>query len=171
MVAHFVLMLFVHWLAEESIAWIKMTGRMSYVDLAWPWGLVTLGLQPLLSPAPDQVPSWLGWNVGYLWRSMHAVVMKVNLIVWMTRTNWWFGCIGQIKCTDWPMQHDYRPHHPIKFWCPKLASWSYKLINASKSKTSIPKNMFRLGWTGGPWLQLPTPLLVSGSSSVSSLTF
>ena len=32
-----------------------MTGRMSYVDLAWPWGLVTLGLQPLLSPAPDQV--------------------------------------------------------------------------------------------------------------------
>ena len=33
-----------------------MTGRMSYVDLAWPWGLVTLGLQPLLSPAPDQVP-------------------------------------------------------------------------------------------------------------------
>ena len=34
---------------------LKMTGRMSYVDLAWPWGLVTLGLQPLLSPAPDQV--------------------------------------------------------------------------------------------------------------------
>ena len=32
-----------------------MTGRMSYVDLAWPWGLVTLGLQPLLSPGQDQV--------------------------------------------------------------------------------------------------------------------
>ena len=32
-----------------------MTGRMSYVDLAWPWGLVTLGLQPLLSPDQDQV--------------------------------------------------------------------------------------------------------------------
>ena len=28
---------------------------MSYVDLAWPWGLVTLGLQPLLSPDQDQV--------------------------------------------------------------------------------------------------------------------
>ena len=28
---------------------------MSYVDLAWPWGLVTLGLQPLLSPGQDQV--------------------------------------------------------------------------------------------------------------------
>merc|ERR1712083_683423 len=28
----------------------------SYVDLAWPWGLFTLGVQPLLSPAPDQ-----GW--------------------------------------------------------------------------------------------------------------
>jgi len=34
-----------------------MTGRMSYVDLAWPWGLVALGLQPLLSPTPDQ--AWL----------------------------------------------------------------------------------------------------------------
>jgi len=34
-----------------------MTGRMSYVDLAWPWGLVTLGLQPLLSPDQDQ--GWL----------------------------------------------------------------------------------------------------------------
>jgi len=33
-----------------------ITGRMSYVDLAWPWGLFTLGVQPLLSPAPDQ-----GW--------------------------------------------------------------------------------------------------------------
>ena len=28
---------------------------MSYVDLAWPWGLVILGLQPLLSPDQDQV--------------------------------------------------------------------------------------------------------------------
>lgn len=35
------------------------TGRMSYVDLAWPWGLVTLSLPPLLESfmAPDQ--SWL----------------------------------------------------------------------------------------------------------------
>ena len=37
-----------------------MTGRMSYVDLAWPWGLVTLGLQPLLSPAPGQVADLIG---------------------------------------------------------------------------------------------------------------
>lgn len=34
-----------------------LTGRMSYVDLAWPWGLVALGLPPLLSPAPGQ--GWL----------------------------------------------------------------------------------------------------------------
>jgi len=27
-----------------------MTGRMSYVDIAWPWGLMTIGLMPLLSP-------------------------------------------------------------------------------------------------------------------------
>ena len=29
------------------------TGRMSYVDIAWPWGLVTLGLLPLLRPPPQ----------------------------------------------------------------------------------------------------------------------
>ena len=29
-----------------------LTGRMSYVDIAWPWGLVTLSLLPLLSPPP-----------------------------------------------------------------------------------------------------------------------
>ena len=33
-----------------------LTGRMSYVDLAWPWGLVALGLPPLLAPAEGQ-----GW--------------------------------------------------------------------------------------------------------------
>ena len=27
-----------------------VTGRMSWVDIAWPWGLVTIGLSPLLSP-------------------------------------------------------------------------------------------------------------------------
>ena len=26
-----------------------LTGRMSYVDIAWPWGLVTIGLGPLLT--------------------------------------------------------------------------------------------------------------------------
>jgi len=26
-----------------------LTGRMSYVDIAWPWGLITIGLMPLLS--------------------------------------------------------------------------------------------------------------------------
>ena len=44
---------------------------MSYVDLAWPWGLVTLGLQPLLSPAQDQVkptrtPTYTLWSDGTL---------------------------------------------------------------------------------------------------------
>ena len=27
-----------------------LTERMSYVDIAWPWGLITIGLLPLLSP-------------------------------------------------------------------------------------------------------------------------
>ena len=27
-----------------------VTGRMSWVDIAWPWGLVTIGLVPLLCP-------------------------------------------------------------------------------------------------------------------------
>lgn len=27
-----------------------LTGRMSYVDVAWPWGLVAIGILPLLSP-------------------------------------------------------------------------------------------------------------------------
>ena len=27
-----------------------LTGRMSYVDIAWPWGLLTIGLLPLISP-------------------------------------------------------------------------------------------------------------------------
>ena len=27
-----------------------LTGRMSYVDIAWPWGLLSLGLLPLLCP-------------------------------------------------------------------------------------------------------------------------
>merc|ERR1711892_1455799 len=26
-----------------------LTGRMSYVDIAWPWGLVTIGLSPMLA--------------------------------------------------------------------------------------------------------------------------
>ena len=26
------------------------TGRMSYVDIAWPWGLMAIGLLPLFSP-------------------------------------------------------------------------------------------------------------------------
>jgi len=29
-----------------------ITGRMSYVDIAWPWGLISIGLLPILSP-PD----------------------------------------------------------------------------------------------------------------------
>ena len=29
-----------------------LTGRMSYVDIAWPWGLLTIGLLPLISPPP-----------------------------------------------------------------------------------------------------------------------
>ena len=34
-----------------------LTGRMSYVDLAWPWGLVVLGLTPLISGFPE------AWNL------------------------------------------------------------------------------------------------------------
>ena len=30
-----------------------ITGRMSYVDIAWPWGLVTIGLMPLLSDVQE----------------------------------------------------------------------------------------------------------------------
>jgi len=37
-----------------------VTGRMSYVDIAWPWGLVTIGLTPLLSGA--QWPFQLGFD-------------------------------------------------------------------------------------------------------------
>ena len=29
-----------------------LTGRMSYVDIAWPWGLLTIGLLPIISPPP-----------------------------------------------------------------------------------------------------------------------
>ena len=37
------------------------TGRMSYVDIAWPWGLITIGLIPLLSSAPNSgdLRTWL----------------------------------------------------------------------------------------------------------------
>ena len=27
-----------------------VTGRMSYVDIAWPWGLIAIGVLPLISP-------------------------------------------------------------------------------------------------------------------------
>ena len=30
-----------------------MTGRMSYVDIAWPWGLTTIGLMLLLSDVQE----------------------------------------------------------------------------------------------------------------------
>ena len=30
-----------------------VTGRMSYVDIAWPWGLVIIGLVPLFHPASN----------------------------------------------------------------------------------------------------------------------
>eukprot|EP00092_Neocalanus_flemingeri_P014327 GFUD01015448.1.p1 GENE.GFUD01015448.1~~GFUD01015448.1.p1 ORF type:complete len:317 (+),score=68.45 GFUD01015448.1:34-984(+) len=30
-----------------------VTGRMSYVDIAWPWGLVTIGLMPFLNETPE----------------------------------------------------------------------------------------------------------------------
>ena len=33
-----------------------VTGRMSWVDIAWPWGLVTIGLSPLLSPPETWSP-------------------------------------------------------------------------------------------------------------------
>ena len=34
-----------------------VTGRMSWVDIAWPWGLVTIGLTPLLCP-PETGAAW-----------------------------------------------------------------------------------------------------------------
>ena len=34
-----------------------LTGRMSYVDIAWPWGLVVIGLLPILHPASN-----IEWN-------------------------------------------------------------------------------------------------------------
>ena len=30
-----------------------LTGRMSYVDIAWPWGLMAIGLLPVFSPPPE----------------------------------------------------------------------------------------------------------------------
>jgi len=30
-----------------------MTGRMSYVDIAWPWGLITIGVMPFLSAVQE----------------------------------------------------------------------------------------------------------------------
>merc|ERR1711971_51468 len=33
-----------------------ITGRLSWVDIAWPWGLVTIGLSPLLSPPETWSP-------------------------------------------------------------------------------------------------------------------
>ena len=42
--------------ASTALVPALVTGRMSWVDIAWPWGLVTLGLCPLLcSPA---APAW-----------------------------------------------------------------------------------------------------------------
>jgi len=40
------------------------TGRMSYVDVAWPWGLVILGVLPLLHPASNIIVSWNSFNRG-----------------------------------------------------------------------------------------------------------
>eukprot|EP01135_Chromosphaera_perkinsii_P006916 Nk52_evm4s628 gene=Nk52_evmTU4s628 len=34
-----------------------VTGRMSYVDIAWPWGLVTIGLLPLIMSMVSAAPS------------------------------------------------------------------------------------------------------------------
>ena len=33
-----------------------LTGRMSYVDIAWPWGLCIISLLPLISPPPVYSP-------------------------------------------------------------------------------------------------------------------
>ena len=33
-----------------------ITGRMSYVDIAWPWGLISIGLLPILSPPETTSP-------------------------------------------------------------------------------------------------------------------
>merc|ERR1719367_433676 len=42
-----------------------ITGRMSYVDLAWPYGLVTIGLSPLLQgTATQRLPQMLPHNGG-----------------------------------------------------------------------------------------------------------
>jgi len=35
------------------------TGRMSYVDIAWPWGLVGIGLSPFLSGAASSGGGWV----------------------------------------------------------------------------------------------------------------
>ena len=37
-----------------------ITGRMSYVDIAWPWGLVIIGLLPVFHPNSNM--SWCPWN-------------------------------------------------------------------------------------------------------------
>ena len=56
-----------------------MTGRMSFVDLAWPWGLVTLGLQPLLSPDQDQVePTPTPTYTLCRLKMLHVVINNVN---------------------------------------------------------------------------------------------
>eukprot|EP01079_Euglenida_sp_SAG-EU17-18_P010734 gene10734-290_t len=36
-----------------------LTGKMFYVDMAWPWGLVALGVQGFLTAPPPASPVWL----------------------------------------------------------------------------------------------------------------
>ena len=41
-----------------------ITGRMSYVDVAWPWGLVIIGLLPIFHPSSNI--SWCPLNRAFL---------------------------------------------------------------------------------------------------------
>ena len=88
-----------------------LTGRMSYVDLAWPWGLVSLALPPLLGPAEGQ--GWadrrtlvalaylvaglrMGLGAVRLWREGHLEVEMPRYLYQRLR---WTGCSDALhKC-------------------------------------------------------------------------
>ena len=47
-----------------------VTGRMSYVDIAWPWGLVAIGILPIFHPNGNV--SWTLFNRANLVSGKHT---------------------------------------------------------------------------------------------------
>ena len=58
-----------------------LTGRMSYVDIAWPWGLLTIGLLPLLSPPPVSSTRTYLVMAAYLLAGFRMALGKLVIVV------------------------------------------------------------------------------------------